>query len=207
MSAAFNPIGAQRVVFDSGLRPSERLLLLAIIDGWSRKYPKPYPGVTELVRKTGLARQTVLDAVDSLVVSGVMPEPGKLDENGRRRSGCRFLYDIEKAVHNLDRSNAMRSATGATENRYTDQTGSTENRSSSGEKPVYPAQESGVKKAANRCKEPPEGTTCGDASQPPSSNEQATGVAAPTPANEINMAAWDQTQELRRLERLGDQAR
>jgi hypothetical protein len=165
----FNLIAAQHVVFKSALRPSERLILLAILDCWSRKYPKPYPGIAELIRKTGLARQTVIDGVESLVVTGIVPEPGKLDENGRRRSGCRFVYDIEKAVHNLDRSNVMRSATPATADRYTNQTGQKQDRSSSARKPVYPAAESSSEKAANRPKEPPEGTTAEDAGPLPES--------------------------------------
>jgi hypothetical protein len=147
----FNLVEAQHVVFRSSLRSSERLILLAILDCWSRKSPKPYPGVVELVRKTGLAKQTVSDAVDDLVQSGVLPEPGKLDENGKRRSGCRFVYDIEKAVNNLGRLTAP--------NRSTNQDGSGKKRPSSERKASHPAKEPSVKKAVVRPKGPMEGTT------------------------------------------------
>jgi hypothetical protein len=196
----FDLIGAQRVVFNSALRPSERLILLAVLDHWSPESRNPFPGIALLRKKTGLARQTVLDAVDSLVVSGVLPEPGKLGENGQRRSGCRFVYDIEKAVHNLDRLNPSNRYTNKTGRKSTPRkpkgsvrpaTGKNPNRSSSGEKPVYPGEESSPKKAAVLPKEPTEGTNSPDADQPPGSDELA----------EMNFPAWEQTQELRRLER------
>lgn len=62
----FNLLGAQRRIFTSTLKPLERLVALAILDFWSRKSGRPFPGVETLTRCTGLSRMAVIRAIKGL---------------------------------------------------------------------------------------------------------------------------------------------
>ncbi len=63
---------AQRAVFDSDLTSPERLVLLAVLDHWSRKSKVPFPGVAALATKTALGRSTVMRAVRTLEAKGAI---------------------------------------------------------------------------------------------------------------------------------------
>jgi len=93
----FNQRTAVRAVFESRRRPSEKLVLLALVDHWSKKYPNPRPGVSRLMNWTSQARQTVIDAIARLVSDGVLPDPNP----GR---GKAHVFDLTQLVLNLDQS-------------------------------------------------------------------------------------------------------
>lgn len=98
----FNLIHAQRIVFESGLGPSEKLLVLALLDHWSKASPEPSPGVGRLVSWTSLSRPTVIAVIGRLVSSGALPEPGR----GTRGA---HVFDVVLLVKNLHQSTGKES--------------------------------------------------------------------------------------------------
>lgn len=96
-----NQRAAVRAVFAADLRPSEKLVLLCIIDHWSRKFPVPFPGLATLAKQTGLQRRTVIAAVRSLVARDVMPDPVARDAAGKAKRGAPHRYQIEIAIPRL----------------------------------------------------------------------------------------------------------
>lgn len=101
MSEPFNQRKAVRAVFGASLRPSEKLVLLCVIDHWSKRFPVPFPGLATLATETGQQRRTVIDAVRSLVARGVLPDPVTRDADGKPRAGVPHRYQIEIAVSRL----------------------------------------------------------------------------------------------------------
>lgn len=87
---------AERAIFQARIRPSEKLVLLALLDHWSRKNPRPCPGISRLMCWTGLARQTVIDTIAELVRIGALPEPAR----GPRGM---FIFEVSGLVNELDR--------------------------------------------------------------------------------------------------------
>lgn len=77
----FSPAEARRAVFASQLTPSEKLVLLAILDHWSRRYPRPRPGAARLATMTGLNERTVRRVVAALVRESVIPDPTRKGQN------------------------------------------------------------------------------------------------------------------------------
>ncbi len=65
-------LGGQRRVFNSKLKPLEKLLALALLDNWSPSSPEPWPSLSELQRKTGLSRHAVLAAIRGLLAQGAI---------------------------------------------------------------------------------------------------------------------------------------
>lgn len=65
-------IGAQRAVFESALSSTEKLVLLAILDHWSRAEPSPFPGVKRLAACSSLSSRAVLTAIKSLEAKGAL---------------------------------------------------------------------------------------------------------------------------------------
>ena len=69
---SFDILTAQRRLFESGLRPLERLVALAIVDFYSATSPSPFPSVNLLAQRTGLDRKAVMRAIDGLNVAGAI---------------------------------------------------------------------------------------------------------------------------------------
>ena len=101
--AEFNLRETRRAVFRSRLRPNERLLVLAILDHWSKRKPVPFPGIARLVRWTGLSRQTVVTLIAGLFEQGVFPDPRPRDEAGNVVKTTKPLrFDPAELVQRLD---------------------------------------------------------------------------------------------------------
>ena len=63
---------AQRAVFQSALRTNEKIVLLALLDRWSEKSPRPYPSAETLAADTSLHRASVLRAIEGLEAAGAL---------------------------------------------------------------------------------------------------------------------------------------
>lgn len=88
MSDAFDLLGAQRAVFRSSLSAAEKLVLLAMLDHWSRRETEPFPSVPKLEDWTSLGRTTVIEAIkalergDVLKVKREVGKPNRYDLSG-----------------------------------------------------------------------------------------------------------------------------
>lgn len=99
----FNLREARRAVHKSRLQPNERLLVLSVLDFWSRKRPMPFPGVAKLMRWTGFCRQTVLNTIERLFAKGVFPDTRPRDGNGQLVKTTKPLkFDVSELVYRLD---------------------------------------------------------------------------------------------------------
>src|SRR5690606_7908945 len=88
VSDAFDLLGAQRAVFRSSLSAAEKLVLLAMLDHWSRRETEPFPSVPKLEDWTSLGRTTVIEAIkalergDVLKVKREVGKPNRYDFSG-----------------------------------------------------------------------------------------------------------------------------
>jgi len=123
----FDLLCAQRTILESTLPSRQKLLLLAILDHWSKRERFPRPGIARLMRLCTMCRGAVVANLAELVTSGVLPDPHPRRPDGSVWSGKSSHYDIEKAVYRLDRLSS--DATGLLRR---------PNRSTPGVKPVYP---------------------------------------------------------------------
>jgi hypothetical protein len=99
----FNLRDTRRAVFKSRLRPNERLLVLAVLDHWSKRRPVPFPGIARLVKWTGLSRQTVVTLIAGLFDKGVFPDLRPRDVDGNLVKTTKPLrFDLSELVQRLD---------------------------------------------------------------------------------------------------------
>lgn len=84
----FNLLAAQRAVFASELPPHEKLVMLAILDHWSKTAEHPWPGTSRLEQWTSLSRSAVLRAVGRLEKRGVLAV--------KRNPGRPNSYDVSR---------------------------------------------------------------------------------------------------------------
>ncbi|HEX3596826.1 MAG TPA: helix-turn-helix domain-containing protein [Polyangiaceae bacterium] len=80
---------AQRAVWRSGLSNLQKSVFLAILDHWSQKNQRPFPGVGRLGWWTSLSRSTVLRTLQSLETAGVLVVD--------RANGKANAYDVSAA--------------------------------------------------------------------------------------------------------------
>ncbi len=122
MTLKFDMLGAQRRVFESDLKPLERLICLALLDHWSVANPFPFPGVDRLARVTGLDRTAVMRNLTELLQRGALrlvevdKETGEVRIVTKPRNGARRNYDVRPlASLPVAQSNRSRRATGRAE--------------------------------------------------------------------------------------------
>jgi hypothetical protein len=68
----FDLLGAQRATWESALSTVEKIVLLALLDHWSKRESQPWPSVRRLCRWTSLGRTAVIVATKSLRARGVV---------------------------------------------------------------------------------------------------------------------------------------
>lgn len=86
------PLEMQRAVWASSLRTPNKVVLLALLDFWSRTNPVPYPGVPRLSRMTGLSERTVSRVIGELASAGVLTV-SRVDGSSNR-----YAFHLEKLV-------------------------------------------------------------------------------------------------------------
>lgn len=67
-----NLLQTQRAVYQSGLDAHSKLVVLSLLDHWSRADPVPWPGIDRLVHWTSLSRRTVIATIASLESLGIL---------------------------------------------------------------------------------------------------------------------------------------
>jgi hypothetical protein len=97
----WSPREARRAIHQSRLTSTEKLVILAIVDHWSTRFPKPTPGMSRLQEWCSLTRPTVLKTIASLVAKGVIPDPHQFEDDGSPKSGTGFVYDLSELVKRL----------------------------------------------------------------------------------------------------------
>lgn len=152
--ADFDLLTAQRRIFQSGLRPPERLVLLALLDHWSIASPNPHPSLNRLAKWTGFERTTVMRSLNSLLETGVIETVGRHRNGSSRSFNLRGVMTLPVAEsHRLQGSTGCRESPVAQSN----PTGCTES--------PPPVAQSNPKEPR---KEPTEGTKdCAPQSDPP----------------------------------------
>jgi hypothetical protein len=86
VSHNFDLLTAKRRIFESNLKPLERLTGLALLDHWSRGSPEVFPSIRRLSRWTGLGRCAVMRALAGLERAGAI--------RPTRRDGIRSSYNL-----------------------------------------------------------------------------------------------------------------
>ena len=65
-------LGMQRAVWRSARTTTEKIVLLAIADFYSDRWPEPWPSVPTLAERCSLGRTAVLEAIAALERDGVL---------------------------------------------------------------------------------------------------------------------------------------
>lgn len=85
---------AQRAVFSSSLGSAEKLVMLALLDHWSRAEPYPYPGIDRLAQWTGLGARTVRRTIGVLEQSGALCVRREVGRGNRYDLGAAFSCSL-----------------------------------------------------------------------------------------------------------------
>jgi hypothetical protein len=88
----FNLTKAQRRIYTSNLRPLERLVALALLDHWSKKFPQPFASISRLQQWTGLSRHPVVAALRGLRERGAIVVT-------ESKNGSKSTYDLTPLMH------------------------------------------------------------------------------------------------------------
>jgi hypothetical protein len=91
----FDYLGARDAIWgasDEVLKPMDRYVALALLSYWSLSSPEPYPSLSELQTRTGMARDTVNQAIKRLCEQGAIVKnkrtsPGGLPYNSYDLAG------------------------------------------------------------------------------------------------------------------------
>jgi hypothetical protein len=75
--------GTRRAILRSNLRGPQKLVLVAPLDFWSRKRPRPWPSIPRLAADTSLGERTVQKALGELEAAGVVVVSRRKNKSSR----------------------------------------------------------------------------------------------------------------------------
>ena len=73
----------RRAVLRSNLRTTQKIVLVALCDYWSRAQPTPFPSETKLAGDTSLSERAVRNAIRQLEEAGVLSISRRKNRNNR----------------------------------------------------------------------------------------------------------------------------